>query len=42
MGVHPHEDANGLRQATTMYALVESAIAHASGEIPPVHAHADG
>ena len=32
MGVHPLEDAHGLRQATTMYALVESAIAHAAGE----------
>lgn len=37
MGVHPLEDAHGLRQATTMYALVESAIAHATGENRAVH-----
>jgi acetyl-CoA C-acetyltransferase len=37
MGVHPFEDAHGLRQATTMYALVESAIAHAAGENRTVH-----
>ena len=35
MGVHPLEDAHGLRQATTMYALIESAIAHAAGEDRP-------
>jgi acetyl-CoA C-acetyltransferase len=32
MGVHPLEDAHGLRAATTMYALIESAIAHSAGE----------
>ena len=37
MGVHPLEDAHGLRQATTMYALIESAIAHAAGENRPSH-----
>jgi acetyl-CoA C-acetyltransferase len=37
MGVHPLEDANGLRQATTMYALVESAIAHAAHENRSIH-----
>jgi acetyl-CoA C-acetyltransferase len=37
MGVHPLEDAHGLRQATTMYALVESAIAHSSNEDPAAH-----
>ncbi len=37
MGVHPLEDAHGLRQATTMYALIESAIAHAAGEDRAAH-----
>ncbi|MGO9341198.1 MAG: hypothetical protein ACLP6E_01570, partial [Acidimicrobiales bacterium] len=32
MGVHPLEDVHGLRQATTVYALIESAIAHAAAE----------
>jgi acetyl-CoA C-acetyltransferase len=42
MGVHPLEDAHGLRQATTMYALVESAIAHAAGENRTLHNRAIG
>src|SRR5579863_10374314 len=31
LGVHPVERAHGLVQATTMYALVESAVAHGAG-----------
>jgi acetyl-CoA C-acetyltransferase len=42
MGVHPLEDANGLRQATTMYALVESAIANTYHEDPATHRSAIG
>ncbi len=42
MGVSPLEDAHGLRQATTMYALIESAIAHAAGEDRVAHNRAIG
>lgn len=42
MGVHPLEDEAGLRQATTMYALVESAIAHAAGRTPAENAKSIG
>lgn len=42
MGVHPLESANELRQATTMYALVESAIAHSAGQTPDEHMKAVG
>jgi acetyl-CoA C-acetyltransferase len=42
MGVHPLEDAHGLRQATTMYALIESAIAHSAGQDPAAHARSIG
>jgi acetyl-CoA C-acetyltransferase len=42
MGVHPLEDAHGLRQATTVYALIESAIAHAAGEGRVAHNKAIG
>jgi acetyl-CoA C-acetyltransferase len=42
MGVHPLEDKNGLRQATTMYALVESAIAHSASDDPGSHMLAVG
>jgi acetyl-CoA C-acetyltransferase len=42
MGVHPLEDAHGLRAATTMYALVESAIAHSAGESRSAHKQAIG
>jgi acetyl-CoA C-acetyltransferase len=34
MGVHPVERAHGLEAATTMYALVETALAHAAGHDP--------
>jgi len=34
MGVHPVERAHGLEAATTMYALVETALAHAQGHDP--------
>ena len=34
VGTHPVERANGLVQATTMYALIESAVAHAAGHEP--------
>jgi acetyl-CoA C-acetyltransferase len=34
VGTHPVEKAHGLEQATTMYALVESALAHAAGHDP--------
>jgi acetyl-CoA C-acetyltransferase len=37
MGVHPVERSHGLDQATSMYALVESAIAHAAGHDPAAH-----
>ena len=39
MGVHPVEDEFGLRQATAMYALVESAIAHSAGRTPAEHSN---
>ena len=42
MGVHPLEDAHGLRQATTVYALIESAIAHSAGEDRATHNRAIG
>ncbi len=38
MGLHPVEGAHGLAQATTMYALVESAVAHGAGHDPATHA----
>jgi len=34
VGVHPVERAHGLEAATTMYALVETALAHAQGHDP--------
>jgi acetyl-CoA C-acetyltransferase len=34
VGTHPVEKAHGLEQATSMYALVESALAHAAGHDP--------
>ena len=42
MGLHPVERAHGLAQATTMYALVESAVAHGAGHDPATHAAAIG
>jgi acetyl-CoA C-acetyltransferase len=42
LGVHPVERAHGLVQATTMYALVESAVAHGAGEGPATHSRAIG
>jgi acetyl-CoA C-acetyltransferase len=42
LGVHPVERAHGLTQATTMYALIESAIAHAAGRGPAEQAAAVG
>jgi acetyl-CoA C-acetyltransferase len=42
LGVHPVERAHGLVQATTMYALVESAVAHAAGHDPATHSRAIG
>jgi acetyl-CoA C-acetyltransferase len=42
LGVHPVERAHGLVQATTMYALVESAVAHGAGEDPATHRRAVG
>jgi acetyl-CoA C-acetyltransferase len=42
MGTHPVEKAHGLEQATTMYALVESALAHAAGRGPDAHRRAMG
>ncbi|HLX89373.1 MAG TPA: hypothetical protein VKR22_13070, partial [Acidimicrobiales bacterium] len=42
LGVHPVERAHGLDQATTMYALIESAVAHAAGESPDLHRAAMG
>ena len=42
MGVHPTEGAYGLRQATVMYAFVESAIAHAANEDPATHLQSIG
>jgi len=42
MGLHPVEGAHGLAQATAMYALVESAVAHGAGHDPATHAAAIG
>ena len=42
LGVHPVERAHGLVQATTMYALVESAVAHGAGHNPGTHRAAVG
>jgi acetyl-CoA C-acetyltransferase len=42
VGTHPVEKAHGLEQATTMYALVESALAHAAGHQPADQARAMG
>ena len=42
LGVHPVERAHGLEQATTMYALIESALAHAAGHGPDEHRRAMG
>jgi len=42
LGVHPVERAHELVQATTMYALVESAVAHAAGHDPATHSRAVG
>lgn len=42
LGVHPVERAHGLEQATTMYALIESAVAHAAGEGPDAHRRSMG
>jgi acetyl-CoA C-acetyltransferase len=42
VGTHPVERAHGLTQATTMYALVESALAHAAGRPPAAQARAMG
>ena len=42
MGLHPVEGAHGLAQATTMYALVESAVAHGAGHDPATHSAAIG
>jgi acetyl-CoA C-acetyltransferase len=42
LGVHPVERAHGLVQATTMYALVETALAHGAGHDPVTHSRAVG
>ena len=42
MGVHPTERACGLEQATAMYALIDSALAHAAGRSPEQHRDATG
>ncbi len=42
MGTHPVEKAHGLDQATTMYALIESALAHAAGRGPEEQRRAMG
>jgi len=42
LGIHPVERAHGLDQATSMYALIESAIAHAAKEDPDSHARTMG
>jgi acetyl-CoA C-acetyltransferase len=42
LGIHAVERANGLDQATSMYALIESAIAHAAKEDPDTHGRAIG
>jgi acetyl-CoA C-acetyltransferase len=41
-GVHPTERAHGLEAATTMYALVETALAHAQGHDPAAQRRAMG
>jgi len=41
-GVNQVERTHGLEQATTMYALIESALAHAEGHDPQTHRHAMG
>jgi acetyl-CoA C-acetyltransferase len=42
VGLHPVERAHGLAQATAMYALVESAVAHGAGHDPATHRAAIG
>jgi acetyl-CoA C-acetyltransferase len=42
LGVHPVERAHGLVQATTMYALIESAVAHGAGHDVVTHSGALG
>lgn len=42
LGVHEVERAHGLAQATAMYALVETALAHAKAEDPVAHRQAMG
>jgi acetyl-CoA C-acetyltransferase len=42
LGVHRVERAHGLSQATTMYALIESAVAHGAGRGPAANAAAMG
>ena len=42
VGTHPVEKAHGLAQATTMYALVETALAHAAGHDPEAQRAAMG
>ena len=42
LGVHPVERSHGLEQATTIYALIESALAHAEGHDPEGHRRAIG
>ncbi|MGH9016332.1 MAG: acetyl-CoA acetyltransferase, partial [Acidimicrobiales bacterium] len=42
VGTHPVERAHGLVQATTFYALIESALAHAAGRGPEAQRRAMG
>lgn len=42
LGVHPVERAHGLEQATTIYALIESALAHEAGHDPASHRRSMG
>lgn len=42
LGVHRVERAAGLHEATTMYALIETALAHAAGHDPAAHRAAMG
>ncbi|HUC35890.1 MAG TPA: hypothetical protein VMR97_02070 [Acidimicrobiales bacterium] len=42
LGVHPVERAHGLHQATGIYALLETALAHSSAQDPAEHAAAMG
>jgi acetyl-CoA C-acetyltransferase len=42
VGTHPVERAHGLEQATTMYALIETALAHAAGRGPEAQRQAMG